>query len=40
MSKKDFDELVEKVIKQRSSLASMRPVVEKENALQGCCAAP
>lgn len=30
MSKKDFDELVEKVIKQRSSLASMRPVVEKE----------
>ena len=30
MSKKDFDTLVENVIKQRSSLAVMRPVVEKE----------
>jgi hypothetical protein len=30
MSKKDFDELVEKVIKQRASLSAMRPVVEKE----------
>lgn len=30
MSKKDFDVLVEKVIKQRASLSTMRPVVEKE----------
>ena len=30
MSKKDFDDLVEKVIKQRASLSTMRPVVEKE----------
>jgi predicted nucleotidyltransferase component of viral defense system len=30
MSKKDFDDLVEKVIKQRASLSAMRPVVEKE----------
>lgn len=30
MSKKNFDDLVEKVIKQRSMLSTMRPVVEKE----------